>query len=387
MELFAERLKKLPPYLFIEIDKKKKKLIDSGVDVINLGVGDPDLPTPEHIVKSAQNALIKSEFHHYPFGAGTQEFRESVVYWYSKRFNVKLDYKTEVYALIGSKEGIGHLPLALVNPGDYVLIPDPGYPVYKSSTIFAGGNIYQLPLTEKNNFIPDLDTVPEYILNKTKLLFLNYPNNPTTAVVTEDFFIKVVEFAKKYNIVVAHDAAYSEIYFTENVPISFLSVPGAKDIGVEFHSVSKTYNMTGWRLGWICGNPEIIQALGTVKDNYDSGVFTVIQQAGITALTDSQECVAKTRKIFKKRRDIFCERLIKLGWKLKIPDATFYVWTNCPDGYSSTQCVEKLVENAGIIATPGVGMGQYGEGYVRFALTTTEDRLIEATERIAKIKW
>jgi LL-diaminopimelate aminotransferase len=315
-----------------------------------------------------------------------KEFRETVALWYDNRFGVKLKYESEVHALIGSKEGIGHLPLAFVNPGDVVLVPDPGYPVYRASTIFAGGVVYPLPLLEENNFLPDLTSVPEDILKKAKLMFLNYPNNPTAAVATGEFFEKVVKFAKKHNIIVAHDAAYTELYFT-SAPTSFLSASGAGDVGIEFHSLSKTYNMTGWRISWICGNSHIISGLSKVKDNYDSGVFSAIQKTGIAALTGSQECVESMRKIYKARRDILVKGLSDMGWKFRIPEATFYLWARCPGGYSSNKCAEKLLDGAAIVATPGAGMGSCGEGYVRFALTVSEDRMKEAVERMRRISW
>ncbi len=387
MEL-SKRLKKLPPYLFAEIDRKKKELIEKGVDVINMGVGDPDLPTPEHIVVAGQEALKNPTYHQYPFGAGMRIFRQAVAQWYKKRFDVTLNPDEEIHSLIGSKEGIAHLPLAFINPGDVVLIPDPGYPVYKTGTIFSGGIPYPMPLLEKNNFLPDLRKIPSKILKKAKIIFLNYPNNPTAATAPKKFFIEVIKFAKKYNIIVAHDAAYSEIYFNErNPPISFLSIPQAKDIGIEFHSLSKTYNMTGWRCGWVCGNKDIVKALGSVKDNYDSGIFAAIQYAGVVALTSSQECVEKNRKIYKERRDVLCEGLSKIGWKIKKPEATFYLWAKTPLGKSSIETSEKLLTQAGVVATPGVGMGDTGEYYIRFALTIDVNRIKEALNRISKIQW
>ncbi|OIO73170.1 MAG: LL-diaminopimelate aminotransferase [Elusimicrobia bacterium CG1_02_37_114] len=384
--LTARRLKELPPYLFIQIDKKKKELLKKGVDIISFGVGDPDLPTPEHIVKSGQKALENPAFHQYPFGPGMETFRRAVAGWYKKRFAVQLDIDKEIHSLIGSKEGIGHMPLAFVNPGDYVLIPEPGYPVYMASTIFAGGKPYQIPLLKENNFLPDFKKIPKTVLNKTKIMFLNYPNNPTSAVATREFFKQVVEFAGKYDIIVAHDAAYSEIYYSEP-PLSFLSVPGAKETGVELHSLSKTYNMTGWRIAWVCGNSEIIKGISTVKDNYDSGVFNAVQQAGVTALTGPQDCVQRMREIYKERRDILCEGLKDSGWNMNIPPATFYVWVHCPGKWTSTKTAEILIEKAGVVVTPGVGMGPSGEGYIRFSLTVDKERIREAVERIKKIKW
>ena len=383
-----DKLQKLPPYLFIEIDRKKKEAIDRGADIISLGVGDPDMPTPDHIIKSAQFALTKSVNHQYPFGSGLLSFRKAVAGWYKSRFNVDLNPDNEVCALIGSKEGIGHMHLAFINPGDVVLIPEPGYPVYNTGTIFTDGTPYFMPLIEENGFLPDLDAIPDDVAKKAKIIFINYPNNPTAATATKEFYVKLVEFAKKYNIIVAYDNAYSEIYYDENEkPMSFLEVEGAKDVGVEFHSLSKTYNMTGWRLGWVCGNKDVVAAIAKVKDNYDSGVFQAVQEAGITALTSSQDCVAEMRKIYKERRDALCDGLNKLGWNVIKPKATFYVWAKIPKGYKSSEVVTKLLDECAIVCTPGNGMGKSGEGYVRFALTVTVARIKEALKRIAEVKW
>lgn len=383
-----DKLQKLPPYLFIEIDRKKKEAIDRGADIISLGVGDPDMPTPDHIIKSAQFALTKSVNHQYPFGSGLLSFRKAVAGWYKSRFNVDLNPDNEVCALIGSKEGIGHMHLAFINPGDVVLIPEPGYPVYNTGTIFTDGTPYFMPLIEENGFLPDLDAIPEETAKKAKIIFINYPNNPTSAVASKEFYVKLIEFAKKYNIIVAYDNAYSEIYYDENEkPMSFLEVEGAKDVGVEFHSLSKTYNMTGWRLGWVCGNKDIVAAIAKVKDNYDSGVFQAVQEAGITALTSSQQCVQDMRKIYKERRDVLCDGLNNLGWNVVKPKATFYVWAKIPKGYKSSEVVSKLLDECAIVCTPGNGMGKSGEGYVRFALTVSVARIKEALERIAKVRW
>ena len=384
---YSERLKKLPPYLFVEIDKKKKSAIERGADIISLGVGDPDLPTPKHVVDAMKNAVEKPKHHQYPFGAGLIDFRKAVSDWYKMRFNVDLNPQNEIHSLIGSKEGIGHIHLGFVNPGDIVLVPEPGYPVYNCGTIFSDGTPYFLPLTEKNNFLPDLEKIPEKIAKKSKILFINYPNNPTSATATLEFYERVVKFAQKYNVIVCSDLAYSEIYFDGKKPPSFLQVKGAKDVGVEFHSLSKTYQMTGWRLGWVCGNKEIIAGLSKVKDNYDSGVFGAVQEAGVVALTSSQNCVEEIREIYQNRRDIFTDELNKIGWSVKKPEATFYVWAKVLKGYTSADTVAKLLDEAGIICTPGNGLGPSGEGYVRFALTVSETRLKEAVERISKIKW
>ncbi|MDR2437383.1 MAG: LL-diaminopimelate aminotransferase [Endomicrobium sp.] len=384
---YSEKLKKLPPYLFIEIDRKKKEAIDKGVDIISLGVGDPDMPTPEHIIKSMQEAVRKPVNHQYPFGAGLISYRKAVADWYKKRFKVDLKHD-EVCALIGSKEGIGHIHLGFVNPGDVVLIPEPGYPIYNTGTIFTDGIPYFMPLLEKNNFLPDLDTIPKDIVKKAKLIFVNYPNNPTAAVAPKEFYVKLIDFAKKNNIIIVADAAYSEIYYDENdKPSSFLEFSGAKVVGVEFHSLSKTYNMTGWRIGWVCGNKDIVAGVAKVKDNYDSGVFQAVQEAAITALTSSQKCVEDARKIYKERRDALVDGLKKLGWEVSLPKASFYVWAKVPEGYGSSQVVSKLLDDAAIVCTPGNGMGKSGEGYVRFALTVGVPRIKEAIRRISEIKW
>ncbi len=380
---YSKKVLSLPPYLFIELDKKKRQLEQKGVDIISLGVGDPDLPTPKHIVEVMKKAVEDPENHRYPFGKGIKEFCDAVANWYKKRFNVELDPETEVHSLIGSKEGIAHLPLAFVDEGDYVLVPEPGYPVYQSSVIFAGGEIFYMSLKEENEFLVDFDSIPKEVLNKTKLMFLNYPNNPTTQVATKEFFEKVVDIAKRYNIIVVHDCAYSEIYF-EEPPISFLEVEGAKDVGIEFHSLSKTYNMTGWRIGFVCGNKDIIAGLSKVKDNFDSGVFTAIQKAAVAALEGPQDCVEEMRKIYKERRDVLIDGLKKLGLEVFFPKATFYVWCKIPKNETSISFAEKLL-SVGVVCTPGVGMGKSGEGYVRFALTVDKKRIEEAVERMKKV--
>jgi LL-diaminopimelate aminotransferase len=380
---YSKKLSSLPPYLFIELDKKKKELQQRGMDIISLGVGDPDLPTPKHIIEEMKKAVEDPKNHQYPFGKGIKEFCNTVANWYKKRFNVVLDPETEIHSLIGSKEGIAHLPLAFVDEEDYVLVPDPGYPVYQSSVMFAGGKIFYMPLKEENKFLPDFDSIPKEILEKTKLMFLNYPNNPTTQVATKEFFKKAIDIAKKYNIIIAHDCAYSEIYF-EEPPISFLEVEGAKEVGIEFHSLSKTYNMTGWRIGFVCGNKDIIAGLAKVKDNFDSGVFTAIQKAAIIALEGPQDCVEEMRKIYRDRRDVLIDGLKKIGLEPFLPKATFYVWCRAPKNETSISFVEKLL-SVGVVCTPGIGMGKSGEGYVRFALTVTKERIKEAIERIKKV--
>jgi len=381
-----QRLQKLPPYLFAEIDRRKKALLAEGVDLISLGVGDPDQPTPPHIIAAAKKALDDPRHHQYPFGSGLLEFRRAVSKFMEGRFKVTVDPETEIHALIGSKEGIGHLPLAIIDATDLVLVPDPGYPVYQGSTLLAGGEVFHMPLLEENKFLPDLEAIPAHVLERASLMFLGYPNNPTAAVAPLEFFEKAVWFAKKHSLIVAHDNAYSEIYY-EKAPPSFLQIKGAKEVGVEFHSLSKTYNMTGWRLGWVCGHKEIVKKLGTIKENYDSGVFEVVQMAGIAALTGPQDCTVQMRKLYKERRDLFVPALKKMGWEVASPAATFYVWAKTPKGLSSIETVNHILDNAHVLATPGNGFGPSGEGYVRFSLTIDTPRLEEAIRRLAKLNW
>jgi len=381
----AIRVKDLPPYLFAIIDTMKEKALAKGVDLIDLSIGDPDTPTPEHIIKAMQKAVKNPAHHQYPSYVGMLSFRQAVADWYKKRFNVKLDPKTEVVSLIGSKEGIGHMPLAFINPGDYVLVPTPGYPVYPVATLFAGGISYEMPLLEKNNYFPDLSRIPKYVLKKAKLMFINYPNNPTAACADRAFFKDIIAFAKKHNIIICHDAAYTEMYYGTEKPMSFLQVPGAKDVGIEFHSLSKTYNMTGWRIGFAVGNKTAVAGLGKIKTNIDSGIFQAIQEAGIVALKTKDAEVGKLRKMYQERRDILFKGLTKLGLEVNKPKATFYLWVKCPKGISSMDFTALLLNKAGILTTPGNGFGAPGEGYIRFALTVPVKRMKEAITRIQNI--
>ena len=382
----AKRVKSLPPYLFATIDKMKEQALSKGMDLIDLSIGDPDTPTPKHIVNALRKAATNPEHHRYPSYTGMLSFRQAVADWYRKRFGVKLDPQTEVLSLIGSKEGIGHLPLAFINPGDYVLVPSPGYPVYPVATLFAGGKSYEMPLLEKNGYLPDLDSIPERVLKKTKLMFLNYPNNPTAASASKSFFRKLISFAEKHNILICHDAAYSEIYYDDNArPLSFLQIPGAKRVGIEFHSLSKTYNMTGWRIGFAAGCRDAIAGLGKIKTNLDSGIFQAIQEAGVAALSTDDKVLGKIRKMYRQRRDALHDGLKKIGLELDKPEATFYLWVKCPQGMSSMDFTAHLLKNAGILTTPGNGFGPPGEGYIRFALTVPVTRLKEAVSRIGKI--
>jgi len=381
----ARRVKNLPPYLFAAIDKMKQEAVGKGVDLIDLSIGDPDIPTPKHIVQRMKKAVENPAHHRYPSYEGLISFRQAVAAWYKRRFRVSLDPKTEVLSLIGSKEGIGHIPLAFINPGDVVLVPSPGYPVYPVATLFAGGKSHILPLTEKNGFLPDLKAVPKDVLRKAKLMFINYPNNPTSATAGKDFYRDVVEFAAKNDIIVCHDAAYSEIYYDNKKPLSFLQIPGAKDVGIEFHSLSKTYNMTGWRIGFAAGNARVLSGLGKIKTNLDSGIFQAVQEAGIEALNTKDSVLKKIRDTYQERRDILYSGLKGLGFELEKPKASFYLWTKTPKGFTSSDFVSHVLNNAGVLITPGNGFGAPGEGYVRFALTVPAKRIREAVARIRKI--
>jgi len=380
----ATRIKTLPPYLFAAIDKMKQEAIARGVDIINLGIGDPDLPTPIPIIESLANAAKNPKHHQYPSYEGMLSFRKAVAGWYKRRFNVTLDPANEVLTLIGSKEGIGHVHLAFVNPGDVVLVPSPGYPVYSVGTSFSGGISHIMPLTKGIGFLPDLGAIPKEVAKKAKLMWLNSPNNPTSVIMTKDYFKWVVDFAQEHQIIVCHDAAYSEIYYDGHRPTSFMEVEGAKDVGVEFHSLSKTYNMTGWRIGFAVGNKEVLAGLGKVKSNLDSGCFEAVQEAGITALGLDDSITDGLRKNYQARRDTLIPGLKSLRLEVDSPPAAFYVWVTVPKGYTSTSFTTHLLEKTGIVTTPGNGFGAPGEGYIRMTLCTSKERLAEAVGRIKK---
>jgi len=381
---FANRIKTLPPYLFAAIDEMKQKAIARGVDIINLGIGDPDLPTPTPIIERLKQAAADPKNHQYPSYEGLLPFRQAVANWYQRRFGVTLDARSEVLGLIGSKEGIGHVPLAFVDPGDIVLVPSPGYPVFPVGAIFAGGIPHLMPLLKQNGFLPDLNAIPKEVAKRAKLMFLNSPNNPTSVVAGKDFFDRVVAFALEHQIIVCHDAAYSEIYYDGRRPASFLEVGGAKEVGIEFHSLSKTFNMTGWRIGFAVGNKQILAGLGKVKSNLDSGIFQAVQEAGITAIQSDDQLTDGLRKLYQERRDVLVPGLKKLGLDVDTPPAAFYVWIAVPKGYTSTAFTAHLLEKAGIVTTPGNGFGAAGEGYIRMTLTTPKERLTEVVERIKK---
>jgi LL-diaminopimelate aminotransferase len=382
-KVYADRIKHLPPYLFAAIDKAKQEARARGVDVIDLSVGDPDLPTPLHIIEALNLAAKDPSNHQYPSYEGKLAFRKAVADWYNRTFNVTLDPQKEVLTLIGSKEGIAHAPLAFINPGDAALIPDPAYPVYRTATAFAGGEPVIMPLLRENGFLPDLDAIDPASARKAKMMFLNYPNNPVGASADRAFFKKLIDFAKDYGIIVMHDNPYSEIYYDGQRSISLLELEGAKDVAVEFHSLSKTYNMTGWRIGSVVGNAEIVAGIGKIKSNIDSGTFGAVQDAGIAALQSPKSVVDDIRKIYQHRIEILYNALRDIGLELDKPRATLYLWAWV--GGSSIEYAARLLDRTGIVATPGVGFGKYGEGYVRFSITQSTDRIEEAVVRLEKM--
>ena len=384
---FADRISNLPPYLFAELDKLRDAKRAEGVDVISLGIGDPDLPTPEPIIEALERAARDPVNHRYPEYYGLDELREAIAAWYASRFEVNLDPATEIVPLIGSKEGIAHLPLALVNPGDTVLMTDPGYPVYAIGAMLAGGVSHSLPLTAERGWIPDLTDVPADALANARLLWLCYPGNPTAAVAPFEFFEEAVDFALENNLVLAQDAAYSEVVFDGYRCRSILEIPEARDVAVEFHSLSKTYNMTGWRVGWMAGNPAVVEALGRVKTNVDSGIFQAVQHASIAALDIEQDWIDARNAHLQDRRDRVVSALRNVGVAAEISKASLYVWSPTPGGMSSVEFATRLIDEVGVIVTPGVGFGAAGEGHFRISLTTPDDRLDEALERIATVRF
>ncbi len=380
----AKRVESLPPYLFVEISRKIAERKAKGEDVVSFGIGDPDIPTPPHIIERlCKEARIPAN-QRYPESEGLPELRKTIANWYQKRFNVTLDPDKEVAPLIGSKEGIAHIALCLLNPGDVALITDPGYPVYTIGTNLAGGTSHYLPISPKNNYLPDLDSIPESVLEKTRVLWLNYPNNPTGAVADLQFFNKAVAFAKKHNICICHDGPYSEVAFDGYTPVSFLQVEGAKDVGIEFHSLSKTYNMTGWRIGMAVGNAEVINSLKTIKSNIDSGIPQAIQYAAIEALTGPQNCIKEHNDVYQRRRDLIVDTLNKMGLEAKMPKASLYIWAKVPNGFTSVEFTNDLLDKVGVVVTPGVGYGQNGEGYIRLSLTIADASLLKGLSRMAQ---
>jgi len=382
----AQRLANLPPYLFAAIDKAKEEVRAKGMDIISLGIGDPDLPTPDFIIDALCAAARNPVNHQYPSYVGLFTFRKAVADWYKRRFDVDLDPDNEVVSLIGSKEGIAHFPLAFVNPGDLVLIATPNYPVYGVTTEFVGGIPMYLPLTDENDFLPDLDAIDSDTWKRAKAIYINYPNNPTAATAPRSFYEKLVQKALEFNVIVVHDAAYTEMYFDEaKKPLSILEIPGGRDVAIEFHSLSKTYNMTGWRIGMAVGNSSLVKGLGKVKENVDSGIFQAVQEAGIVALNQGDAYGVELRRIYKERRDVVVSALHKAGIACRVPDATFYIWSKVPQGVSSQDFVTRVLKQTGVVTTPGNGFGTPGEGYFRISLTVNTDLLKEAVLRISQL--
>jgi LL-diaminopimelate aminotransferase len=378
----AKRIDKLPSYLFADIDRQITEAQARGAEIISFGVGDPDLPTPPHVVEALIEAVRDPATHRYPSYTGMPEFRAAVAGWYGRRFGVDLDPDTEVQPLVGSKEGIFHLPVAFVDPGDVALVPDPGYPVYETGTLMAGGEPALLPLTPDNDYLPELTAVPDDVAARARVLWLNYPSNPTAACADLSFFQAAVDFCRANDLLLAHDAAYTEITYDGYAAPSVLQAEGAMDCAVEYHSLSKTYNMTGWRIGWVAGAPEAIEALKRVKTNIDSGIFDAVQRAGIAALTGSDEHLMKTVDRYRHRRDLLCDGLKSLGIVVDPPKGSVYVWAPVPTGYDSKSFAARLLEQAAVVVTPGTGYGPSGEGFVRFSITIPDDRLEEGVERL-----
>lgn len=378
----SERLEQIPPYLFAEIDRKIAEAKAKGIDIISLGIGDPDSPTLQPIVDEMHKAIDNPKNHDYPPYNGTEQFRKGACDWIKRRFGVELNPDTEMLANIGSKEAIAHIFFAYVDKGDYTLVPDPGYPVYHNATIFAGGTPYEMPLLEENGYLPDFDKIPEDIAQKSKLMFLNYPNNPTSATADLDFWKKAVDFCKKYDILLCSDMAYSEMTFDGYKAPSVLQVEGAKDVAIEFYSHSKSYNMTGWRVGFVCGNADAVKALGTIKNNIDSGTFKAIQQAATTAFTVDEKYITDLNNMYQERRDAAEEGFKELGWDIKPSKATFYLWLPVPKGMTSEEFVTVMLEKAHVVVPPGNGYGKYGEGYFRVALTKDVETIKKCIQRM-----
>ena len=381
---FASRVEKIPPYLFVEISRKIAAKRAEGIEVISFGIGDPDLATPDHVLDALRETAGDLPNHRYPESDGLPEFRKATADWYQRRFGISLDPDSEVISLIGAKEGIGHAALCFIEPGDIALVPDPGYPVYSVGTWFAGGECHWMPLKEENGWLPDLDAIPEDAARQAKVMWLNYPNNPTGAIADLGYFKEVVDFAKAYDVAVMHDACYTDVTFDGYRHPSFLEVPGAMDVGVEFHSLSKTYNMTGWRLGMAVGNAEMINALLIVKSNLDSGVPQAIQYMGIEALNTSDEWIDERNAVYQRRRDKVLAALADIGLETDPPKASLYVWARIPEGYTSGEFAEALLDQCDIVVTPGAGYGPSGEGYIRFSLTIDDEQLEEGLNRIAR---
>ncbi|HEY1455975.1 MAG TPA: LL-diaminopimelate aminotransferase [Candidatus Dormibacteraeota bacterium] len=382
----AKRLGRIPPYLFAEIDRKVQEKRKAGVDVISLGIGDPDLPTPKRIVSVLQEAAADPANHRYASYFGLAELRESIAGWYRNRSGVTLDPATEILPTLGSKDGISHVPLALVDPDDIVLAPDPGYTVYVTGALMAGAEPHIMPLTAANSWLPDLDAIPESVADRARLMWLNYPNNPTAATADREFLIKAVDYCRRHDIILCHDAPYSEIAFDGYRPLTLFEIPGAKEVGLEFHSLSKTYNMTGWRIGWVCGRADLVNLIGQLKTNIDSGIFQAVQWAAIEGLNGGDAETRAACEVYARRHRLVAETLNELGWTIQPPRATFYVWAPVPAGYDSISFASHVLDQVGVNITPGVGFGAHGEGYFRLSVTAPDDRLAEAMSRMRKLQ-
>ncbi|EYE89266.1 diaminopimelate aminotransferase [Fervidicella metallireducens AeB] len=382
----TNRTSKVPAYIFSRVDKIKRELFKKGISIIDLGIGDPDLPTPDFVINTMEKALKKNNNHRYPPYNGTEEFRKSVSNYYLKNFNVALDAESEVVALIGSKEGIAHLMLAVTDPGDYVLIPDPGYPVYYSSAVIAGCNVYKMYLQEKNDYLIKLENIFSDVAKKAKLLIVNYPNNPTGAIANIKFYRDLINFGKENDVIIVNDGAYMDILENGVKPISLLQIDDAKDVCVEFGTLSKSFNMTGWRLGYVVGNKEVLRRLMIVKTNFDSGQFSAIQEAGANALNNNMDFVKHLQNIYDERRNLVTQELESMGFNVYKSKGAFYIWFKIPEGFKSEEFAAYLLENTGVIITPGNAFGDSGEGYCRISLTTDSFLLKEAMERIRSLK-
>lgn len=380
----SKRMEKLPPYLFVEISRKIAEKRARGEEVVSFGIGDPDFPTPPHIINRLCQAAQEPANHRYPETEGLPELRRAIAGWYQRRFGASLDADKEVLPLVGAKEGIVHIAFCFIDPDDLALVPDPAYPPYSRGTMLAGGKPYYVPLKEENGFLPDLEAVPADILKQAKILWLNYPNNPTGAVADLDFFQRVVDLARRYEIAVCHDAAYTEVAFDGYQPPSFMQAEGAKEVGVEFHSLSKGYNMTGWRIGMVVGNATMVDALSRVKSNLDSGIPQAIQYAAVEALTGPQDSIKEQNARYQRRRDLVIDKLLSMGLSVTPPKGGLYIWARVPQGYTSVEFTDDLLEQVGVVVTPGVGYGGNGEGYVRLSLTIPDASLVKGLSRLAE---
>ena len=377
---FSKRLDQLAPYPFVEISRIIAEKRAAGANVVTFGIGDPDIPTPSHIINRLVQASHEAPNHRYPETDGLPELRKTIAQWYESRFDVRFDPGSEVLPLIGAKEGIGHVAFCFLDPGDIALVPDPAYPVYGVGTMFAGAESYAMPLREENGWLPDLDAIPKQVAKDARVMWLNYPNNPTAAIATLDYYRKVVEFARQYDIAVLHDAAYSEVVFDGYRAPSFMEVDGAKEVGIEFHSLSKCFNMTGWRIAMAVGNADMIKALFKIKSNLDSGVPQAIQEMAMEALSGSQEPIAENNSIYQRRRDKLVDVLTEIGLRVTPPRACLYIWAGVPEGYTSAQFAQLLLEDLTIVVTPGSSYGKYGEGYIRLSLTTPDEQVDKGVE-------